>query len=249
MFSSTLVYILLVSLLLVVGILFLYVVIRKARREPGKKEAQAVVVEGDEVDPSEGQAAQLSPYTSNAGLRLSFIKAMKRIRSYASGKDSRYRVPWYLLLGEARSGKTTLLGSTGLNLLFDVPGEKAAGTKQGVNWFFFDQGIVLDVAGDYVLMADGETSEGKGWNYLNRLLKRYRPERPLDGIILTIPCSDLAGAMNMSAEGKRKLELKAQNIYKKLALAQKTLGMNFPVYVLITKCDKITGFKRLCREI
>lgn len=247
MSSPTLVYILLVALLLVIGIIFLYVIIKKARREPGKREAPAMLVAGEDGEAS--QAAQLSPYTSNAGLRLSFIKAMKRIRAYASGKDARYRIPWYLLLGESQSGKTTLLGHTGLNLLFDVPGEKAAGTKQGVNWFFFDQGIVLDVAGDYVLRADGETSDGKGWNYLNRLLKRYRPERPLDGIILTIPCSDLAGGPNMSEEGKRKLEQKAQNLYTKLVLAQKTLGLSFPVYVLVTKCDQIKGFRILCREV
>jgi type VI secretion system protein ImpL len=248
MFSPPTLYILLaVLVLLIVGLIFVYLVIRRARRQAVQKAAEAELVTADEREAE--QPDELSSYASSVGLRLSFSRAAKRINSYASGKGARYRVPWYLMIGEAQSGKTTLLGNTGLNLLFDMPKEKTGG-KQAVNWFFFDQGIVLDVAGDFVLKADGETSDGKGWHSLTRLLQRHRPERPLDGIILTIPAGDLLmGGPNLSADAKLKLEQKAHRLYKKLLAAQKTLGMNLPVYVLVTKCDLVTGFKSLCHEI
>jgi type VI secretion system protein ImpL len=243
MFSPPWLYVLLVALLLIVGLIFLYVVIRKARRNAVQKEAGAA--EGG--DPSKAQPAELNLRGSSAWLKLSFTKAMRRIRAY--GKGSLYRIPWYLMVGEAQSGKTTILSSTGLDLLTDEPDEEKTGVKQGVNWFFFDQGIVLDVAGDFTLRADGATSNVTSWNYLLKLLKRYRSERPLDGIILTIPCTDLKGARSPDPALKLKLEQKADCLYRNLVEARKTLALNLPVYVLITKCDEVTGFRSLCNEI
>ena len=239
MLSRPVIYILLVVLLLLLGIIFLYVVIRKARRAPAAPEAGAGA--------ADGKPAQLSLNASGVGLKLSFSKALRRIRSY--GKGARYRIPWYLMLGEADSGKTTLLSNTGMELLFTAPDEQQTGVKQGLNWFFFDQGIVLDVAGDFVLRADAATSNVKGWNYLLKLLRRNRSERPLDGIILTIPCSDLMGGASQTPEFRLRLEQKAQSLYSKLVDAQKRLGLSLPVYILVTKCDEVTGFKSLCHEI
>lgn len=240
MFSRPGIYILLIALLLVLGIIFLYIVFRKARRSAAPKDAMPVAADG-------GDPAQLSLNASSVGLKLSFVKAIRRIRAY--GKASRYKIPWYLMMGESHSGKTTLLANTGMELLSEAPEEQQTGVKQGLNWFFFDQGIVLDVAGDLVLRADGATSNVNGWNYLTKLLRRYRPERPLDGIILTIPCSDLKGTMSQSPEFRLNLERKAQRLYSKLVDAQKRVGLSLPVYVLITKCDELTGFKSLCSEV
>jgi hypothetical protein len=242
MVSPTVLYILLVVLLLLLGIVFLYVVIRKARRTAAPAEAALVAAPAGGGDPP-----PVNLKASNLDLKLSFKKAMRRIPVY--GKGARYRIPWYLLIGEAHAGKTTLLGNTGMELQTDAPDEQRTGVKQGLNWFFFNQGIVLDVAGDLVLRADGATSNVKGWNYLTKLLRRYRPDRPLDGVILAIPCSDLTDASSRSPEFKLRLEQKAQSLYNKLVDAQNRLGLTFPVYVLITKCDEVAGFKSLCHEI
>ena len=237
--SSTGLYILLIVLLLVLGIIFLYVVFRKARRAA---QSEAALVAADD-----GEPVPLGLNASSVGLKLSFSRAMQRIRTY--GKDARYKIPWYLMIGEINSGKTTLLGHTNLELQSSAPDELLTGAKQGLNWFFFHQGIVLDVAGDFVLRPDGATSNVQGWNYLTKMLRRYRPERPLDGIILTIPCTDLTGIASRTAEFKFKLEQKAQYLYSKLVDAQQRLGLSLPVYVIITKCDEVRGFKGLCHEI
>lgn len=245
MLSPTGFYIILAVLLLVLGIIFLYVVIGRARRKAAPPEATLALTEGG--GPAGAQPAQVSLQASTVGLRLSFVKAIRHIRSY--GRRSLYRVPWYLMIGEAQSGKSTVLDNVGLDVQLGEPDDQTGSGKQGVNWFFFDQGIVLDVAGDFVLRADGATSNVKGWNYLTKLLRRYRSERPLDGIILAIPASDLVGTLNQSPDTNFKLEQKAQYLYKKLVDTQKRLGLSLPVYVLVTKCDQVTGFKTLCGEI
>ncbi|HKQ53517.1 MAG TPA: type VI secretion protein IcmF/TssM N-terminal domain-containing protein [Pyrinomonadaceae bacterium] len=245
MLSPTRLYILLVVLMLLVGIVFIYVLIKRAQRKSAQKEAEAGAADKD--DAGKAQSPQLNLRDSSVWLKLSFSRAMRSIRAY--GKGSLYRIPWYLMVGEAQSGKTTALGSTGLDLLSEEPDEEKAGVKQGVNWFFFDQGIVLDVAGDFVLRADGATSNARSWEYLLKLIRRHRPERPLDGIILTIPCSDLLGMQNADPASKLKLEQKADLLYANLVEARKTLGLNLPVYVLVTKCDEVMGFRSLCNEI
>lgn len=242
MLSPTRLYILLVVLMLLVGIVFIYVLIRRAGRKSAQKEAEAGA-----ADKGDAGKTQPSLHGSSVWLKLSFRRAMRSVRAY--GKGSLYRIPWYLMVGEAQSGKTTALGSTGLDLLSEEPDEEKAGVKQGVNWFFFDQGIVLDVAGDLVLRADGATSNDRSWEYLLKLLRRHRPERPLDGIILTIPCPDLVGAQKADPASKLKLEQKADLLYANLVEARKTLGLNLPVYVLVTKCDEVMGFRSLCNEI
>src|SRR5262245_10405452 len=43
-------------------------------------------------------------------LRPSFDESVARLRKTVRGIDFRYGVPWYLLIGPADSGKTTLVG-------------------------------------------------------------------------------------------------------------------------------------------
>lgn len=249
MLSPYWLYILLAMLVLVLCILvFLYLMLKKARRPPVPKEAAGALATSVKTETTTVEFTQYVP-ASNLGLRASFIRALKLLKTHVTGHDYRYRIPWFLMIGESQSGKTTLLSSTGLNLPLGRPSEHVNGIKQALNWCFFDKGVVLDIAGDYVLREDGETSDGRGWATIARLLQKYRPERPLDGIILTIPGTDLIGPPSLSPERRVKLEHKAAALYRKLWQAQKVLGMSFPVYVLVTKCDQVTGFKSLCREI
>ncbi len=238
--------ILLLVLLLVV---LLFVVLRRARKRAALKDAvpaPLAVVPATEEEPA--GFIQFSSAT-RLGMKASFARALKLLKTHVTGRDYRYRLPWFLMIGEADSGKTTALGNAGLNLPLGRPAEQVHGVKQGINWFFYDKGIVIDVAGDFILRTDGETSNERGWNTVSRLLQKHRPERPIDGLVLAIPATDLVGGKNLGPEQRLKLEQKAAGLYRKLWQAQKVLGMSFPVYVLVTKCDQIAGFKSLCQEI
>lgn len=240
-------YILFALLLLVlVTAVFLYLVLRRARRRAEPKQAVLAPAPAPVRVEDPSTAGLYSPLAA-LGLKASFSRAMRTLRAHVTRRDYRYRLPWFLMVGESGSGKSTALGESGMGLPLGRPAEQTHGIKQSLSWFFFDRGVVLDVSGEMVLRRDGEASNQRGWNQLARLLQKHRPERPLDGVVLTIPASDLIAARGL--EGRARIEQKAACLYRKLWQAQKLLGMSFPVYVLVTKCDEVTGFQSLCREL
>lgn len=124
-----------------------------------------------------------------------------------------------------------------------------SGERDECKWWFFEKGIVIDVSGDLVLQADGFSSNEKLWRLFLRLLQKHRPERPIDGVVLTIPCRNLIDDQAGNAADLDEASRKADLLAKKLREAQKVLGMRFPVYVLVTGCDRIEGFQSYCQNI
>jgi hypothetical protein len=80
----------------------------------------------------------------------------------------------------------------------------------------------------------GETSE---WKEFLALLKKNRPNCPINGLFLVIPSDSL---IKDSADSIQK---KAGKIAQQLDVIQRVLDVRFPVFVAVTKCDKINGFR------
>jgi type VI secretion system protein ImpL len=57
----------------------------------------------------------------------------------------------------------------------------------GLTWSFFEGGVVIDVAA--TLAFPDNRRDLSGWNALLRLIKRYRPRRPIDGVIVAVPAT------------------------------------------------------------
>ena len=240
MSSFTILLILIAILLLLVGTaIFLYLVIRRSRKMEFAANAAA------EPEKKNSSRVEFLQYGSDVELRSSFRRALRILKAYVTGRDYRYRAPWYLLAGESKSGKTSLIESNGLS---EPVNEDVERSGRRLNWYFFDDGVVMDVSGDFVLRNDG-TANHRGWNTILRLLQKHRPQRPLDGLVLTIPCTDLLLSGELTHLQRSDLEQKAASLYKKLWQAQKILGMRLPVYILITKCDEVTGFSSLGKQL
>ncbi|HEX7242630.1 MAG TPA: type VI secretion protein IcmF/TssM N-terminal domain-containing protein, partial [Longimicrobiaceae bacterium] len=186
------------------------------------------------------------PVATSADLRRSFAEALSTLRRYVPGREFRYRIPWVLVVGESGSGQTTALAGSGAERPFADPGEDPLAGKQACRWSFFNRGVVLDVVGDLFLRAGGNGSDEWGWRTLLRLLRRHRPERPIDGVVLTVPCSTLYGRGALTRES---LASRGEAAFHKLWEAQKQLGLRFPVYVLVTQCDQVAGFRALCSAL
>ncbi len=175
-------------------------------------------------------------------LKKGFKYALNILRTHVAGRDWRYAIPWYLLIGPEGSGKSTLAGATGLNMPVGAPAQDWEASSPACKWWFFDRGVVLDVAGNLVRLGDRRSSAAKGWRVLLSLLDRYRPRRPADGIILTVPIDDLIDRQGLPRQPED-VATRAEAVYKKLWQVQARLGLALPVYVLITKSDRLTGFK------
>jgi hypothetical protein len=83
-------------------------------------------------------------------------------------------------------------------------------------------------------MPAGATRE---WTEFLKLLKTHRPNCPINGVILAIPANSLL--VDTADEVNRK----ADKIAREFTVIQKTLGLRFPVFVLVTKSDLICGFR------
>ncbi|HEX7185537.1 MAG TPA: type VI secretion protein IcmF/TssM N-terminal domain-containing protein [Thermoanaerobaculia bacterium] len=220
-------------------IVLLAILVRKRRVKAAAEEpdgepatAEPEVVTVDFTRP--GQALQLSS---------SFHRALRTLRRHLRASDYAYRLPWYLLVGETASGKSAMLDRAGFSLPLGAPDDASPEEGSGCNWWLFDQGVVLDVAGDFLLGADGRSSNQRGWRQILKLLRRHRPERPIDGFVLAIPCADLLSPDAGLASQKAGL------ICQKLREAQRQLGMALPVYVMVTGCERVSGFGGLFMEV
>jgi type VI secretion system protein ImpL len=177
-------------------------------------------------------------------MRKSFQHALRLLKTHVSGRDWRYAIPWYLLLGPEQSGKSALAASTGMDLPVGQPAEDFEDLRPACKWWFFDRGVVLDVAGGLIRQRDGRASNLKAWSRFLGLLDDKRPRRPADGIILTIPIEDLLDDEGM-VRPPEDIAQRADAVYKKLWQAQARLGLAFPVYAVVTKGDRLPGFRAL----
>jgi type VI secretion system protein ImpL len=167
----------------------------------------------------------------------SFLTSLASLRSKIPDGDFLYRVPWILALGEPGAGRTSLLRQ------MDA---ESSGHQSDVEWFFLQGGALLDVPGDFLLSAEGAAVDDGRWKKLLRLLVRYRPHRPVDGVVLTIPASSL---MSFGAVADAQRSSRAAGLRNQLDQLQSELGMVVPVHVLVTKCDKLRGFRDFSEQL
>jgi type VI secretion system protein ImpL len=170
-----------------------------------------------------------------------------------SAKD-RMQMPWFMLVGADGSGKQTILGNTGLPLPWGPPIEVDSHRKDAGKWWLFENAVVLEAppassgttAGTATLPPDQTVADSSvGWSTLLHMLRRERPDSPLNGIIVTISCADLLGARTDSS----RMEDQAERIRNFLAKTSRFLGVRLPLHVLVTKCDALPGFRSFVESL
>jgi hypothetical protein len=161
-----------------------------------------------------------------------------------TGKDL-YALPWYIIMGESGAGKTeavraALLDEMHPSVRHHVPGP---GGTVNMNWWFTYRAVILDTAGRMVVPEKGQAADSPEWREFLRLLRRSRPHCPINGLLLVLSVESL---IKDSAET---ISQKAGRLLQQLDLIQRTLDVRFPVYLMITKCDLLTGFREFCDGI
>nr|MDJ0842213.1 type VI secretion protein IcmF/TssM N-terminal domain-containing protein [Acidobacteriota bacterium] len=161
-----------------------------------------------------------------------------------------YDAPWYLLIGSAQSGKTTLLSSPDMAFHCVTADGQEQGPSYVVNaWYRSDskeeadsgpmpvprKAMILDIPSRYI-GSEATSSDKAQWQHLLDLLRTHRPKAPINGVILTVSADDLLMFEEQRDRIARRLNRALQQVYQ-------VLSCRFPVYILITKADHIYGLQ------
>lgn len=229
---SGVLWIIFIGLIVVVLILLLYWRILKWLKKRKAAPMEHGVIENVSAAPQGvSEAAHLARLDD---LRKKFEEGVAKF--HTAGK-SLYNFPWYMIVGEPGSGKTEAVRHCNVGFPPGLQDQfQGAGGTLNMNWWFTDHAVILDTAGR-LMFEEVETGGSGEWKEFLKLLKKYRPRCPVNGVFLVIPADSLI--MDTADE----IEQKASKIARQFDTIQRVLDVRFPVFVVITKSDLINGFR------
>ncbi|WP_347265996.1 type VI secretion system membrane subunit TssM [Paracoccus sp. (in: a-proteobacteria)] len=146
-------------------------------------------------------------------------------------------MPWYVIIGPPGTGKTTALRQSGLSFPIALTDDlKGVGGTRNCDWFFTETAVLVDTAGRYTEQASDPERDAAEWAGFLDLLKKHRGRRALNGVIVALSLDELLGPED-------ELRAHAQRIRKRLTELGERLGMQLPVYLMLTKADRLPGFE------
>jgi len=168
-------------------------------------------------------------------MQAEFQKAVQALKSSKLGRDGRdplNALPWYVMVGPPGSGKTTAIRSSGLKFPQGRNSVvKGVGGTRNCDWWMTNEAILLDTAGRW----STEDEDGDEWLAFLDLLKKTRPRKPINGILVAVSVKALQGTEEEIAELGGKLRERIDEVIGRLQTV-------VPVYLLITMCDLVSGF-------
>ena len=151
-----------------------------------------------------------------------------------------YELPWYLIIGAPGSGKTTALHNCGLKFpLAEAVGDHAVrgvGGTRHCDWWFTDRAVMIDTAGRFTTQDSDRETDRSTWSGFLKMLTKARPRQPVNGVLVTVALPDL---LTRSADERAR---HAATVRLRVQELQQDLGIRFPVYLIVTKCDLMAGF-------
>lgn len=229
------------SVILVILLIFTitqaYAIVQQKKRNT--KMAEHLI--GDEDNSSEVNE-EISLLKTRMAEAIELLKDVKLFK----GK-SIYQLPWYIMIGPPGAGKTTVINNSGLDYplkeQLGIDLVHGIGGTRNCDWWFTNKAVLIDTAGRYTTQDSHARHDSRAWQGFLGLLRKYRPVRPINGVVISMGISEL---MNQT---KTERNLHARAIKQRLQELQNQLGMSFPVYVILSKVDLIEGFREFFSEL
>jgi type VI secretion system protein ImpL len=165
------------------------------------------------------------------------IQFLKGSNLGSNGSGAAYALPWYLVAGGTKSGKSSLVLGSGLNFQ-TLPSQRRSEqnnirpTRQ-VDWRVTSDAVFVDTAGRF----QTEEASEEEWASILETIKKHRSNRPLDGFILAV------NAERILRSDSRQIDELAKTIRSRLDETTKRLKTKLPVYLVFTHADAIEGFR------
>jgi type VI secretion system protein ImpL len=204
----------------------------KARRAASRIEKE-LAAQAD----SQAHAARPDQQGEVEAMRAEFQKAVAALKGSKlgrGGRDALALLPWYMIIGPPGSGKSTALRASGLKFpyLSKRGGVRGVGGTRNCEWWLTNEAVILDTAGRYAT----EDEDHAEWTSFLDLLRRARPGKPVNGLLVAVSVSDVGG---LSEEGAGEL---GRRMRERVDEVLSRLQVVLPVYLLFTKCDLVPGF-------
>lgn len=189
------------------------------------------------ANPSAAPSIQIS------SLKQSFRRAVELIESNLAERAERYNLSWTLVINGV--GPDDLpLSASGLQSALSSDSAITA-SVDGVGWGFYDKGVAVQLQSSQLGDPDSKLAQSV-WDEFLSLCRSYRPDRPFDSIVFTVPASSL---MDTSPESLASLLAMAKGLSRRLWLAQHRFALQFPIYIVVSECEKIPGFARFSSSL
>jgi type VI secretion system protein ImpL len=223
---------------ILVGILFL----RKLMLRRREQRFVHQIIEQDEAMAKNLAAKELEEHRALQDQWKQAVDMLRRSHLKKAGNPL-YVLPWYLVIGESGSGKTTSLNSAHLSSPFvEVSRTSGISGTRNCDWWFFEKAVIIDTAGRYAIPVH-EGRDKDEWQQFLSLIVKYRKREPIHGLIVTVAADKLLGAP------REALEEDGRKIRHRMDELMRVLGVKFPVYILVTKCDLIQGMAAFSEQL
>jgi len=231
----------LIAILVVLALWGLWLLLKYLRaRRAGAKLAEAVVAQ-DAAPAAKGESRDVTQ------LRERFAEAVATLKKTQTSGRSLYDLPWYVIIGPPGSGKTTALLNSGLRFPLEQRfGREPLGGVGGTrncDWFFTDDAVLLDTAGRFTTQDSDAVADSTAWGEFLGLLTKYRKRRPLNGVIVTLNAEELMRQTSTEREEN------VARVRRRLDELNRHLKVRLPVYLMVTKCDLISGFAEYFEDL
>lgn len=163
-----------------------------------------------------------------------------RLQRHIDNRRYLWQLPWYMVIGPANSGKTTLVHEGFPSDVIYTP-EHIKGTAEYqvcITPHVGKQAVIFDIDGTLIGESEQEKDNQSGHlreHWLEWLVQK-RTRQPLNGLILTLELPDLLTA------DKSRREQRLQLLRGRLQEIRQQLHCQLPVYVVLTKLDLLHGF-------
>jgi type VI secretion system protein ImpL len=153
-------------------------------------------------------------------------------RANPTSTKGNYAVPWYLLIGDPGSGRTTALHAMQMTWSRGDGPLPINAPQQLCTYWMPDECVIIEPESAVL----GPRGNVENFRALLDELYRARPREPVDGLLLVINVADFS---DLDESG---LEAYAGRLRQNLIEVGRRLKADVPVYTIITRYDTLWGF-------